>query len=191
MGKKSIILASKSPRRRERMENAGSEFAVMEAETDETVKAGMPPPEAVADIAMRKAVYVRERVSDKNTVIIAADTMVCIGDELLGKPKDAEDAFRMLRLLSDNWHEVYTGYAVISGDRVYSGCEKTSVKFRYLTNEEINGYIQSGQPFDKAGAYGVQDRASVFVERIEGDFFNVMGLPVCKISQIIGLESST
>ncbi|HOJ47334.1 MAG TPA: Maf family protein, partial [Bacillota bacterium] len=95
------------------------------------------------------------------------------------------DAFSMLKSLSGKWHTVYTGYAVVNGEKVTTGCEETAVKFRELSDKEINDYIATGEPFDKAGAYGIQGRASVFVERIEGDFFNVVGLPICRISCLL------
>jgi len=182
---KRIILASKSPRRREILENAGYTFTVVEAQTDETVKNSLPPERAVAEIALQKALYVRNHYHSADAVIIAADTMVCADGRMLGKPKDAADAFSMLKSLSGKWHTVYTGYAVVNGEKVTTGCEETAVKFRELSDKEINDYIATGEPFDKAGAYGIQGRASVFVERIEGDFFNVVGLPICRISCLL------
>jgi septum formation protein len=183
-----IILASKSPRRREILENAGYTFTVMEAETDEAVEKNLPPEKAVAKIALHKALYVKNCHNTEGSVIIAADTMVYAGGRMLGKPKDARDAFEMLKMLSGAWHKVYTGYAVINGEKITTGCEETAVKFRELSDREINDYIASGEPFDKAGAYGVQGRASVFVERIEGDFFNIVGLPICRISHLLNEE---
>jgi septum formation protein len=184
MYEKNIILASKSPRRHEILKNAGYTFTVIEADIDEAVK-DLPPEKAVAEIALQKALYVKNHHNTEGSVIIAADTMVYAGGSMLGKPKDAWDAFRMLKLLSGTWHKVYTGYAVIDGEKTVTGCEETAVKFRELSDKEINEYISTGEPFDKAGSYGVQDRASVFVERIEGDFFNVMGLPICRIAGIL------
>lgn len=186
MKKKSIILASKSPRRREILTKAGYEFTVMEADTAENAPEKATPAEAVTEIALQKALYVKEKQSvDKDAIIIAADTMVLKDGQLLGKPRNAEEAYAMLKSLSGNWHTVYTGYTVLYGSQQYTGCEMTDVKFRILTDWEIRDYIKSGEPFDKAGSYGVQGRASAFVERINGDFFNVMGLPVCKISIIV------
>lgn len=190
MDKKSIILASKSPRRREILKNAGYEFTIIEADIDETVMELLSPSETVINIALKKALYVKKINLDMNSIILAADTMVSKNGNLLGKPKNADDAFNMLKALSGAWHEVYTGYCILKGKQQFTGCEVTKVKFRIVTDEEINKYIQSGEPFDKAGAYGVQDRASAFVERIEGDFFNVMGLPICKISKFINILNS-
>lgn len=181
---KKIILASKSPRRREILLNAGYTFTVIEAKTDEDMN-GLPPTKAVTEIALRKALYVKNNHNTKDSVIIAADTMVYAGGKMLGKPKDALDAFSTLKMLSGAWHTVYTGYAVINGEKTVTGCEETAVKFRELSDREINAYVASGEPFDKAGSYGVQGRASVFVERIEGDFFNVVGLPICRIACIL------
>ncbi|PKM63094.1 MAG: septum formation protein Maf [Firmicutes bacterium HGW-Firmicutes-21] len=191
MDKKSIILASKSPRRREILRNAGYIFTVEEAATDETVPEGATPPEAVKRIALDKALYVKQKIAITDALILAADTMVYLGGVLLGKPRDTADAFLMLKKLSGAWHEVYTGYAILCGERRHIGYEVTEVKFRNLSEREIIDYIKSGEPFDKAGSYGVQGRASAFVECIKGDFFNVMGLPICKISQILDSESYT
>lgn len=185
-----IILASKSPRRRDILTNAGYKFTIIEADTDENIPDSASPSEAVTDIAMQKALSVKKMILKnqheiKNTIIIAADTMVLKDGILLGKPKDSQDAFAMLKTLSGEWHEVYTGYAVLSGERRVMGCEVTSVKFRTLKDKEINDYINSGEPFDKAGSYGIQGRASAFIERVDGDFFNVIGLPICKIAVIV------
>ncbi|HAN22120.1 MAG: septum formation protein Maf [Clostridiales bacterium GWF2_36_10] len=190
MFNRSIILASKSPRRREILKNAGYVFTVMEADTEENVPDLLSPSEAVIEIALQKALYVKEKLSTNNSIIIAADTMVFKNGILMGKPKDSEDAYYMLKQLSGDWHEVYSGYCIMSDEQKFTGCEITSVKFRTVLDKEINEYIRSGEPFDKAGAYGVQDRASTFVERIEGDFFNVMGLPICRISQILNTIAS-
>jgi len=161
----------------------------MEPDAEEIIPESTEPSETVTSIALQKALCVKNTVEHnidtKNIIIIAADTMVLKDGVLLGKPKDSENAFSMLKSLSGAVHEVYTGYAVLCGDQQYTGYEVTSVKFRTLFDKEINVYIESGEPFDKAGSYGVQGRASAFVERIEGDFFNVMGLPICKISVIV------
>lgn len=185
---KKIILASKSPRRYEILKNAGYTFTVIEAQIDEEVKKSLPPEKAVAEIALQKALYVKNHHNTGDSVILAADTMVYAGGRMLGKPKDDRDAFEMLKMLSGAWHTVYTGYAVINGEKITTGCEETAVKFRELSDKEISDYIASGEPFDKAGAYGVQGRASVFVERIDGDFFNVVGLPICRISRLLNEE---
>lgn len=181
-----VILASKSPRRRDILTNAGYEFTIIEADIDENVSELSSPAEAVTDIALQKAVYIKNKAQEtKNTIIIAADTMVLKDGILLGKPNSKEEAFYMLKALSGEWHEVYTGYVVLCGEQRVMGCEVTSVKFRALKDKEIYAYIDSGEPFDKAGSYGIQGRACAFVEQIQGDFFNVIGLPICKISLIV------
>lgn len=183
---KKIILASKSPRRKEILANAGYLFTVEEADTEEKVTDDLSHEEAVIKIALEKARFVKNRRDETDeSVIIAADTMVLKSGNLMGKPCDEEEARKMLNMLSDSWHKVLTGYVVLYKKNEFSGCEITDVKFRKISEKEINEYIKTGQPFDKAGAYGVQDRASAFVERIDGDFFNVMGLPICKISLIL------
>ena len=188
-----IFLASKSPRRRDILTNAGYVFKVVEAKDVENIPDGIPPDEAVTEIALKKAQSVRSSlppdkiVSPDKTIIIAADTMVFHNGILLGKPRDADDAFRMLKSLSGVWHNVFTGYAVLCGQSSVTGCEVTSVKFRTLKDKEIEKYIESKEPFDKAGSYGIQGRASAFIERVEGDFFNVIGLPICKISVIVDM----
>ena len=185
---KIIVLASKSPRRREILQNAGYAFTVLEAKIDEAVRDNLPLEQAVTEIALRKALYAKKHCDAADAVIIAADTMVYADGKMLGKPKDAADAFSMLKSLSGKWHTVYTGYAVVNGEKVTTGCEETAVKFRELSDKEINDYIATGEPFDKAGAYGIQGRASVFVERIDGDFFNVVGLPICRISCLLNKD---
>ena len=121
----------------------------------------------------------------EDDVVIAADTVVCLDDQILGKPADEEDAARMLRALSGRDHRVFTGVTVARGDKVLSDYEETAVHFRPLTEREIAAYIATGEPMDKAGAYGIQGRASLFVRAIEGDYFNVVGLPLCKLGQML------
>ncbi len=181
----SIILASKSPRRKELLEKLRlGRFKVIEADIDETLPAGMDCGDAVAAIALKKARAVWERV-DHEGVIIAADTMVVFDGNRLGKPQDEADAFAMLNLLSGMWHEVITGVAVIRDGKELTAHESTRVKFRELSTEDIEGYIASEEPMDKAGAYGAQGLGSLFVERIEGDFFNVMGLPLYRLGKML------
>ena len=157
----------------------------MEADIDESTPPSMRASEAVTMTALRKAQEVARRVDD-DCVIIAADTMVVFDGNRLGKPDDESDAFAMLNMLSGMWHEVMTGVAVICGDRVITACETARVKFRDITEEEIDAYIASKEPMDKAGAYGAQGLGSIFVERIEGDFYNVMGLPLYRLSEMLG-----
>lgn len=177
---KHIVLASASPRRRELLATFGFDFEAVSSHADESGVEGMAPDAAVKELALRKALWIKERRHDDGSVILAADTLVAYGGELLGKPTDEEDAFRMLRTLSGTAHEVYTGIAILYGDKVISDCECTRVFFRPLSDEEIRAYIATREPMDKAGAYGIQERGGIFVRRVEGDYLNVLGLPVCK-----------
>ena len=122
---------------------------------------------------------------EKDDVVIAADTIVVCDGQVLGKPRDAEDAFRMLRLLSGRDHQVMTGMTVLRGDRRVTTTEITDIHFRELSDEEILRYIRSGEPMDKAGSYGIQGGAALFAEKLSGDYYNVMGLPVCRLGQIL------
>ena len=174
-----IILASGSPRRKELMERAGLDFSIVTADVDETIPEGTPPNEAVTALAVKKARAVARDHPDR--LVIGADTVVSIDGRILGKPSDAEDARRMLSLLSGRMHRVYTGIALIKNDRVKSFYDETAVHFYKLSDEEIRAYIATGEPMDKAGAYGIQGRGCTLVQRIEGDFFNVVGFPIAKI----------
>ena len=180
---KRLILASASPRRRELMEVAGYEFEIIPSDAPE-IKDGFPGAELATRNAEIKAADIYNRLGE-NTAVIGADTVVCLGDEILGKPKDGADAFRMLSSLSGSLHSVITGYAVISCEGIRKGYCETKVKFRNLSDEEINAYVATGEPLDKAGAYGIQERASLFAEHIEGDYFNIMGLPVSALYEIL------
>ena len=180
-----IILASGSPRRRELLEMLGLEFEIRPAKGGEHPPEGAGPEETVLALAGAKAEEVAEH-SAENDVIIAADTVVWLEGELLGKPRSEEDAARMLRELSGRSHEVWTGVCVLRGGEKLLGAERTLVRFRRLEESEILAYIATGEPMDKAGAYGAQGLASLFVEGIEGDFFNVMGLPLCRLGKMLG-----
>ena len=181
-----IILASKSPRRRALLEQMGvRDFRIVTPDIDEHMDRGLPPAELVRQISLEKAQAVAAQ-ADPNTVIIAADTVVALDGVVLGKPADKEEAFRMLSLLSGNRHQVYTGLTVLRGEQVFSQWEETAVTFRSLTAEEIEAYIATGEPMDKAGAYGIQGYGALFIEGISGDYYNVMGLPVCRLGQILG-----
>ena len=180
-----IILASKSPRRKELLKLAGiSDFTVSPAVGEETADPSLSAADAIKLIALCKAREVAARF-EKDDLIIAADTLVYLDGTPLGKPKDAADAHRMLRALSGRPHTVRTGVAVIRGSRELSACEETEVFFRELTDTEIDEYIASGEPMDKAGAYGIQGGASRFIPKITGDYSNVVGLPVCRTSLMI------
>ena len=181
-----IILASKSPRRRALLEQMGvKDFRILTPDIDEHMDRELPPAELVRQISLEKAQAVAAQ-ADPNAVIIAADTVVALDGVVLGKPADEEEAFRMLSLLSGNRHQVYTGLTVLRREQVFSQWEETSVTFRPLTAEEIEAYIATGEPMDKAGAYGIQGYGALFIEGISGDYYNVMGLPVCRLGQILG-----
>ncbi len=177
-----LILASQSPRRRELLGLFGIPFAVRVADIDETMDPALPPAEAVAAISRKKALAVSRTPED---VLIAADTIVVVGDQILGKPRSAEEAARMLRLLSGRDHQVMTGVTVLCGNREAVFTEITDLHFRELTDREIDRYVASGEPMDKAGAYGIQGGAALFCEKMAGDYYNVMGLPVCRLGQVL------
>ena len=182
-----LILASASPRRRELLEMLGvKNFEIIPALGEELPHPELSPAELVRELSRAKAAEVAAAVDDPKAVVIGADTVVSVDGAVLGKPKDASDAVRMLRLLSGRTHEVFTGVTVLRGDEVYTASERTAVRFRVLKEREIDAYVATGEPLDKAGAYGAQGKASLFVEGIEGDFFNVMGLPVCLLGKILG-----
>ena len=175
---KQIILASGSPRRRQLLDQAGIPHKVVVSNADETVSG--TPDHQVKELALRKAQAVIPML-EGNEIIIAADTIVFIDDQVLGKPKNHEHAFEMLKKLSGNTHQVYTGVAVVDPSNTVVFYDMTEVTFRNLTDTEIQDYIATGEPFDKAGAYGIQERGSVLVDRINGDFYTVMGLPIAKV----------
>lgn len=174
-----IILASASPRRSELLRQAGIEFDVCVSGAEETADPSLSPDELTVSIARQKAMCVAKNHPD--AVVLGADTVVAIGDKILGKPADADDAKRMLALLSGKVHSVYTGVCIVSGGKRSEFYQKTDVKFYPLTQSEIDAYIATGEPMDKAGAYGIQGRGCVLVESISGDYFNVVGLPVARV----------
>ena len=178
-----IVLASSSPRRRELLSHFSVPFLVDPAAGPEDPPAGAGPEETVLTLAAAKADEVAARRPD--CVVIGADTVVELDGTILGKPADRDDAFRMLRALSGREHRVYTGIAVMRGDERLCGAEMTRVFFREMTDREINAYIDSGEPMDKAGAYGIQGKAALFVEAIEGDYYNVVGLPLCRLGRML------
>ena len=179
-----VILASASPRRKQLLEMLGLDFEVRPAKGEERLPDGIGPEEAVRRLSLQKAASVAQECAPED-VVIGADTIVWHDGRILGKPKDEQDAARMLSALSGNVHRVYTGVTVIRGETVLSAAEETKVRFRRLSGPEIDAYIKTGEPMDKAGAYGAQGCASLFVEGIEGDFFNVMGLPVCRLGKLL------
>jgi len=177
-----IILASGSPRRKQLLEQVGIPFEVIVSNADETIDG--PPASQVKTLALRKAEAVRE-VAGNDTIILAADTLVYIDGKVLGKPGDKNEAFEMLKTLQGRCHTVYTGVALIKGGEQNAFVDSTLVYFRQLSDTEIEAYIATGEPMDKAGAYGVQDRGALLVHRIEGDYFTVVGLPVAKVASAL------
>lgn len=181
-----LILASASPRRRELLRMLGLDFEILVSNAEES-KGELPdsPGEQVIELAARKAGEIAGLHPD--ALVIAADTIVVAEKQILGKPGDEEDARRMLSFLSGRWHEVYTGVALVKAaeKKRLVDYERTRVKFRPLSREEIDRYIRSGEPMDKAGAYGIQGLGAVLVERIEGCYFNVVGLPLTKLTLML------
>ncbi len=191
-----IILASSSPRRRELMAQAGFAFEVLVSEADETIETETPG-EMVEVLSERKAAAVAEEIkrqgfTEASVLLVGADTMVAIDGKKLGKPKDEKGAEEMLEELSGRTHQVYTGVTLIRLKKAENGSilqesrtfsEGTDVSFYPLTKEEIRSYIATGEPMDKAGAYGIQGKAAVFVKEIKGDYNNVVGLPIARLYQ--------
>lgn len=182
-----IILASASPRRRELMQQAGLDFEIC-VSTKEEKKGPWGPEEMVRRLSEQKARDVAERYPE-DCIIVGADTVVACGGEILGKPADNQDAFRMLHMLQGRTHEVYTGVTVIEGSadarKATVFAEKTEVTMYPMTDRMIWDYIATGEPSDKAGAYGIQGRAAVFIKSINGDYNNVVGLPVAALWQYL------
>jgi septum formation protein len=189
-GRPLLVLASSSPRRAELLGAAGIAFVVRAANVDETRRKDEPPVAYVERLSRDKALAVRNE-DDPSELILGADTTVVIADEVAGKPVDDEDAVRMLRGLSGVWHEVLTAVTLLRGDDSRVAVEVTRVKFAPLTDKEIRWYVASGEPHDKAGAYGIQGYAALFIERIEGSYSNVVGLPVrtvYRLARDLGVE---
>ncbi|MBQ3055621.1 MAG: septum formation inhibitor Maf [Oscillospiraceae bacterium] len=178
-----VVLASQSPRRRELLGRVFAEFEVIPSGVEETAAAESPR-EYVISLAKAKAQDVASRLPQE-TLVIGSDTVVVLDGKILEKPKDEEDAFRMLSSMSGRMHEVYTGLALCKDGEVLSDCEVTKVWFRPLSEDAINRYIASGEPMDKAGAYGIQQKGALLVKGIEGDYFNVVGLPLCKLCELL------
>lgn len=177
-----LILASASPRRKALLSLFGIPFTVRAADIDETMDPEKPPFDEVARVSRSKALSVSRGEED---VVIAADTIVVCQGKVLGKPHSEDEAASMLRLLSGRDHQVMTGCTILYGDRVETFTEVTSLHFRSLSEKEIQKYVQSGEPMDKAGAYGIQGGAALFCEKLEGDYYNVMGLPVCRLYETL------
>ena len=178
-----IILASKSPRRKQLLSMMGLEFMVQTADIDETMDLSQTPAHEVAAVSARKA----EKIAAQHPqdVIVSADTIVVIDGKILGKPKDEQDAARMLRLLSGRTHTVFTGLTVFAGGETKTRVVGTEVTFRSLSDTQIAAYIHTGESMDKAGSYGIQGYGSMFVSHLNGDYFCVMGLPVCTLGEML------
>lgn len=180
-----ITLASGSPRRRQILEQVGfRNFTVLPSEADEKTEPGLPPATVVEELSRRKARAVAHKVSP-GELVLAADTVVALEDTVLGKPRNEVEAEKMLIALSGRTHAVYTGLTLIRDGKIRTEHEVTAVTFRSLSSEEIQAYVACGEPMDKAGAYGIQGRGALLVERLEGDYFNVMGLPVCRLGRML------
>ena len=180
-----IILASNSPRRRELLGQMGIErFHVISPDVDETVAAGLSPTQIVEELSLRKAGAAAKGAGPED-LIIAADTVVALDGAVLGKPRGGDEAFAMLSALSGREHHVYTGVTVLRGGRAVTEHEETAVTFRPLEPGEIRGYIATGEPMDKAGAYGIQGLGALLVSGIRGDYCNVVGLPVFRLGRIL------
>ncbi len=189
MNNRKFILASQSPRRRELLSSLISDFEIIVDNSDEFILPEIPPEDAVVQLALKKAQNVAA-VAEGEALVIGADTVVCIDGKILGKPRDEKEAEEMLNRLSGREHYVLTGVAVVDREskKSVSAAQKTAVRFRELTEREIKSYVKSGEPLDKAGAYGIQGKASVFVEEICGDYFNVVGLPLCTLYKLLSNE---
>ncbi len=179
-----IVLASQSPRRRELLGKMGLEFTTKSPEIDEEAIRGLPARELVKALSREKALHIA-RGEDPDAIVIGSDTVVVLDGTVLGKPASAGQAEAMLIALSGRSHAVCTGVTVCQGDRVVSQVEETQVTFRSLTPEEVRRYVRTGEPMDKAGAYGIQGYGALLVERIQGDYSSVVGLPVCRLGRML------
>lgn len=182
---KKIILASASPRRKQLLKQIGLQFEVIPSNIDEKLNPRLSPLKQVAILSQQKAESVAERKEAKDALVLAADSMVYVVDEIMGKPKDEKDARRMLKKISGKVHSIVTGYTLIDpmAKKKVTRSLETKVWFRKMTSQEIKSYIEKEKPFDKAGAYGIQELAVVFVEKIEGDYSAAVGLPLFSLAK--------
>lgn len=180
-----IILASASPRRKEILENINVKFDIVKSDIDEVILEDELPPQVVMRLAFEKSMDVAK--SNQESLVIGADTIVVFNNKVLGKPKDKEDARNTIRLLSGNTHEVITGISLInlSANKKIIDYVVSKVKFKDLSEDDINDYINTGESLDKAGAYGIQGYGSLLIEEIQGDYFNIVGLPISKLSDLV------
>jgi septum formation protein len=178
-----IILASKSPRRKKILEQVGLDFDVVVSDFDEAKLKFKTPQEMVENLSFEKAKLIAKKYP--SAIVIGADTTVIFKNEIIGKPKSKEDAVRILKLLSGNTHEIVTGFTVIKGKKSITRHVISRVKFKKLTEAEIKAYVATGEPMDKAGGYGIQERGGLFIESIDGDYFNVVGLPIFAVAEAL------
>ena len=186
--KNKIILASASPRRKEILENVGIIPEIIVSDADETGVLWDCPEEAVQQLAKIKGKAVFEKVKCEEKLIVSADTVVVMDKTVLGKPKSREDAYKMIKNLSGKVHKVITGICVINSQKICTDCEVTEVYFKNLSDEEIISYLDTGEYTDKAGGYGIQSKGAFLVEKICGDYFNVVGLPVSLLYDLVKKE---
>jgi septum formation protein len=185
VNKAKIALISSSPRRREILSLTGFSYRVIKVKAEEKL---LPSAEKTAvENAERKALAAKELI-EPGEVGLAADTIVVLDGEILGKPSSEAEAISYLKRLSGRWHKVITGFALLIDGRLISGYEEALVKFKRMTLDEIEWYVSTGEPMDKAGAYGIQGKGAIFIEKIDGDFFTVMGLPISRIYDVLALE---
>lgn len=180
---KKIILASKSPRRRKLLEQIGIKFIVEESNVDEENSYHLSPRDMVKHLSTEKAKAVARK--NKESIVIGADTTVFLENEVIGKPGSEKEAREILRKLSNKTHLVITGITIISSKKILTKLAETKVHFRKLTDKEINAYVKTREPMDKAGGYGVQEKAGMFIDNIDGDYFNVVGLPISVVSEML------
>lgn len=176
-----LILASNSPRRKELLSMLGYEFVVKSSDCDETTNI-TEPSSLVKELSLRKAKAIN---FNKDDTVIGSDTVVAIDGKILGKPTDQNDAINMLKMLSGKTHTVYTGVTIINNITKITECISCDVTFKNMTDKEISTYVESGEPMDKAGAYGIQGKGSAFVEKINGDYFAVVGFPCCYVNSVL------
>jgi len=181
-----IVLGSGSPRRRELLTMMGLEFEVIKSDIEEVVEEGLSPAEVVRSLALQKAEDIIQKVSN-DALLITADTIVVCQEKIMGKPKDEQDAYDMLKFLSGKKQSIYTGMVIWDKlkDKKHEIVGESTIYMKVLTDKEILDYIKTGDPMDKAGAYGVQTEGAVFIEKIEGDFYNIVGLPISKLYDVL------
>ena len=181
--KKRFIVASASPRRKELLSMAGYEFDVVPSDADENLPDDISPEEAVRELSKRKAFSVYDE--NKGAVVLGCDTVVALGNKIIGKPQDKKEAFEMLSSLSDKKHRVYTGVCITDGDKTEIFTGTADVEFYRLSDETINSYIATNDPMDKAGSYGIQGIGSLLIKSMDGDYFSVVGLPLSRTARVL------